>query len=85
MPLSLFDRTQGHVRGGKAGRQFLKYHLDPAAWVLPGKINATENCAHCNWGLITLSGEVSARFNVLLSLFNRTQGRVRGGKSDRQS
>ena len=55
-------------------------HLDPAAWVLPGKINAMEDCAHCNWGLSTLLGEVNVRFIVLLSLFDRTQGRVRGGK-----
>ena len=83
--LSLFDRTQGHVRGGKAGRQSLKYHLDPAAWVLPGKIHATENCAHCNRGLTTLSGEVSVRVIVPLRLFDRTQGRVRGGKPDQLS
>jgi hypothetical protein len=85
VPLSLFDRTQGHVRGGKSGSTDQKYLHDPAAWVLPGKINGTENCAHCNWGFTTLSGEVSVRFNVLLSLFDRTQGRVRGGKTGRQS
>ena len=56
------------------------YHLNPAVYVLPGKINAIENCAHCNRGLATLSGEVNVRFIVLLSLFDRTQGRVRGGK-----
>ena len=85
--LSLFDRTQGHVRGGKSGRQstVLKYHLNPAVWVLPGKINATENCAHCNRGLTTLSGEVNVRVILLFSLFDRTQGRIRGGKAGRQS
>ena len=31
-----------------------KAHIDPAAWVLPGKINAMGNCAHCNRGLTTL-------------------------------
>ena len=59
----------------------LKYKLNPAAWVHPGKINATENCAHCNRGLTTLSGEVSVRFNVPLSLFDRTHGHVRGRKA----
>ena len=61
----------------------LKCHLDPAAWVLPGKINAMENCAHCNGGLTTLSGEVNVQFIVLLSLFDRSQGRLRGGKTGR--
>ena len=83
--LSLFDRTQGRVCGGKAGSTDLKCHLDPAAWVLPGKINAMKNCAHCHWGLTTLSGEINARFIMLLSLFDLTQGRVRGGKAGRQS
>ena len=63
----------------------LKYHLDLAAWVLRGKINAMKNCAHCHWGLNTLSGEVNARFIVLLSLFDHTQGRIRGGKAGQQS
>ena len=79
--LSLFDLTQGRIRGGKAGSAVLKYYLDPAAWVLPGKINAMKNCAHCHRGLTTLSGEVNARFIVLLSLFDCKQGRVRGGKA----
>ena len=47
-------------------------HHDPAAWVLPGKINAMENCVRGNWGLTTLSGEINVRFIVLLSLFDRT-------------
>ena len=57
--LSLFDRTKGRDRGGKASSTVLKYDLNPAAWVLPGKINAMENCARCDWGLTTLSGEVN--------------------------
>ena len=72
--LSLFDRTQGRICGGKAGSTDLKCHLDPAAWVLPGKINAMENCARCDWELTTLSGEFNVRFIALLSLFDRTQG-----------
>ncbi len=47
-------RTQGRVCGGKAVRLTGGGGLDPAAWVLPGKINAMENCARCDWGLITL-------------------------------
>ena len=42
-----------------------------------------ENCARCDWGLATLSGEVNVRFITLLSLFDRTQGRVRGKKVGR--
>ena len=38
--------------------------------MLPGKISAMENCARCDWGLTTLSGEVNVRFNALLSLFD---------------
>ena len=79
--LSLFDRTQGRVRGINAGHWPEKYHLDPAAWVLSGNINALKNCAHCNWGLTTLLGEVKVRFIPLLSLFDRTQGHVCGGKA----
>ena len=40
-----------------------------------------EKYACCNWGLDQLSGEVTVRFIALLSLFDRTQGRVRGKKS----
>ena len=54
---SPFDRAQGPVCGEKAGSSRLKCHLDSAAWVLPGEINAMENCAGCNEGLATLSGE----------------------------
>ena len=39
---SRFDRTQGPVWGGKVGYRHLKCRLDPAAWVLPGEINAME-------------------------------------------
>ena len=56
--LSLFDPTQDRFRGGKAGSSRLKCHLDLEAWVLPGEINTMENCAGCNEGLATLSGEV---------------------------
>ena len=38
--------------------------------MLPGKINAMENCVRCDWGLTTLPGEVNVRFIVLLSLFD---------------
>ena len=49
--------------------------------VPPALPNAMENCARCDWGLTTLSGEVNVRFIVLLSLFGRSQGRVCGGKA----
>jgi len=65
----------------KSGSTDLKHHLDPAAWVPPGKINAMENCAHCNWRRTTLSGEVNVPFIALLSLFDHTQGRVRDEKA----
>jgi len=51
-------------------------HLDPAAWLFPGKINAIKNLVHCNFGLATMSGDVNVRFIVLLSSFDRTQGPV---------
>jgi hypothetical protein len=55
--LSPFDPTQDRFGGGKAGSSRLKCHLDLEPWVLPGEINAMENCAGCNEGLATLSGE----------------------------
>ena len=55
--LSPFDPTQDSFRGGKAGSSRLKCHFDSEAWVLPGEINAMENCAGCNEGLATLSDE----------------------------
>ena len=56
--LSPFDRAQGPVCGEKAGSSHLKCHLDPEARVLPGEINAMENCAGCNEGLAIISVEV---------------------------
>ena len=56
--LSPLEPTQDRFRGGKAGSRRLKCHLDSERWVLPGEINAMENCAGCNEGLATLSGEV---------------------------
>ena len=79
--LSLFDRAQGPVCGGKAGSSRLKCHLDSAVWILPGEINAMKNCSRCNEELATLSGEASVRFIALLSLFDPTQDRFRGGKA----
>jgi len=64
----------------ESGSTDLKCHLEPAAWVYSGELNATKKCAHCNWGLATLPGEVDVRFITLLSLFDRMQGRVGGRK-----
>ena len=70
--LSPFDPTQDRFRGEKAGSS---RHFDSEAWALPGEINAMENCAGCNEGLATLSGEVYVRFIELLSPFDPTQDR----------
>ena len=78
---SPFDPTQDRFRGEKAGSSRLKCHLNSAMWVLPGEINAMENCAGCYEGLATLSGEVDMRFIALLSPFDPTQDRFRGGKA----
>ena len=61
----------------------MKCHLDLVVLVPPGETNATENCVRCERGVTTLSSEVNVRFIVLLSLFDRTQGRIRGGKAGR--
>ena len=66
--LSPFDRAQGPACGEKAGSSRLKCHLNLEPWVLPGEINAMENCAGCNEGLATLSDEVGVRFIALRSL-----------------
>ena len=52
----------------------------PAAWSRPGEFNAMKNCARCNGGLNTLTGEVKVRFISLLCSFDCTQSPVCGGK-----
>ena len=79
--LSPFDPTQDRFRGGKAGSSRLKCHLDLEPWVLPGEVNAMENCAGCNEGLATLSDEVNVLFIALLSPFGRAQGPDCGEKA----
>ena len=72
--LSPFDHTQGARFFRKSQSSHRKYHLDLAAWVLPGEINAMNILVHCNCGLATMSGDVNVRFNALFSPFDRTQG-----------
>ena len=66
------------VQAEEIGATDLKYHLDldSAVWVLPGEIIALKNCAHSNGGPTTMLDEVDVRFILLLSPFDRTQGRV---------
>ena len=79
--LSPFDPTQDPFHGEKAGSRRLKSHLDSAAWVLPGDVNAMENCAGCNDRLASLPGEIDVRFIALHSPFDPTQDRFRGEKA----
>jgi len=65
----------------KVGSGHLKCHLELEPWVLPGEINAMENCADCYEGLAITSGEIDLRFNALLSLFDRAQDLVCGEKA----
>ena len=81
--LSPFDLTKGCVGRGKVSRLTRKFTLGSAAWGLSGEINADKNCVHCNGGLTTMSGEVDARFIVVLSPFDLTKGCVGGGKVGR--
>ena len=77
---SLIDLMQGRIRGGKAGSAVLKYHLDSAAWVLPGKINAMRGCVRCNWGLPLLSGDLNLIFFVLSVSLTAGKAVFVGGK-----
>jgi hypothetical protein len=65
----------------KPGSSRLKSHLDSETWVLPGEINAMKDCAGCNEGLATLSGEVELRFIALLSPFDPLKCPVCGEKA----
>ena len=78
--LSPFDLTKGCVGGGKVGRLTRKFTLGSGAWGLSGEINAAKNCVHCSGGLTTMSGEVDARFIVILSPIGLAKGRRGGGK-----
>ena len=62
--LSPFDRKNGPVCGRKAGRLTSQIPRNAVSTVLPGKINAMKNCAHCNWGLATMPGEINELFGV---------------------
>ena len=78
--LSPFDRTQGLVCGGKVGQSLLKNKLDQEALIIPGKVNAMNNCARCSEGLRPKRWvEVGMQIISLLSPFDRTQGLVCGG------
>ena len=78
--LSPFDRKNGPVCGRKAGRLTSQIPRNAASTVLPGKMTAMKTCAHFNWGLATMPGEVNVRFIVLLGLFDRKNGPVCGRK-----
>ena len=73
---SPFDRTQGHFLLRKSQSSHLKYHHDPAAWVILGELNAMKNLIHRNCGLATMSGEISVRLIAPFNPFDRTQGPV---------
>ena len=62
----------------KAGSSRLKGRLDSEPWVLPGEINAMDNCAGYNEGPATLTSEVNVLFIELINFFDRTQDLVRG-------